>query len=759
MALSFQDKIKTVPITSDKTALSFADKIKPMEDIEKPGIVQSIAQTIASPFLRVLANVGAIGESISGLETAGLQAITGKKEEAKKTIFELATQPRQEFDFGYLGKVKTIETPKEAIGVGAEIASTLLPVGKAGQIAKLTLGGKVLKGLEAGAKIGAVSGGLSGAGQALQEDLTPKETFYNAAISAGIGGVLGGTLGATAPVAGKLYQKFAEPYEQRISNTIKDYYSKAIKPSITGKLTKEAAQRYDDNTIKGVSIIANNKNNLILGERKGVLPESVSDFSEAISQAKKGVFDSYNSLTKATGLTGNKIDLKPIADELDKIANDIGLQDNFPQIVVYAEQKAQKLRARGSYDPETAERVISEYNSALKNFYKNPNYESATKVRIDALAVNRLRKSLDYLIENTTGAEYQEIKSYYGALKAIESDVNRAAIRVANRNIKGIIDLSDIFSAGDIIGGIATLDPTFFVKGIVQKGVAAWYKNLNSPDNLIKKMFLNVDNNITKIKSGKIPPITKATKITKEILKDESGTINLGAKVGLNKTSNPINGESKLLQEAKKFKSAEEFVKAQGETIYHGTAGKFDMFDDSMKGSVTGAKSAHGATWFTNDPAVAKAYSIYAAESGPINKLLKEQTILEKIAQKSGKNSDWAKVDTLTQKIDDLGGYDATYERRVNASVKEAIAKGDFYKVDAKGKTPQELSADGDIDSWLNLQVEKAKKFGKDGLIIKNIDDAVGLYNKSSTHYAIFDAKNIITKKQLIDIWNKANNK
>lgn len=213
---------------------------------------------------------------------------------------------------------------------------------------------------------------------------------------------------------------------------------------------------------------------------------------------------------------------------------------------------------------------------------------------------------------------------------------------------------------------------------------------------------------------------------------------------------------SQLIQEAKKYKSAEEFIKAQGTPVYHGTAGKFDVFDDKMTGSVTGAKSAHGATWFTDSPEVAKAYSIYAAESGLINKLQRQADELDKIARKTGKESDWLKYDKIVEEMEKLDTYEANFKRRELANVKEAILEGDFYKVNAKGKTPQELSADGDIDSWLSLQVKKAKDLKKDGLIIENIDDAVGLYDKPSTHYAVFDAKQIKTKSQLQDIWNKA---
>lgn len=194
-------------------------------------------------------------------------------------------------------------------------------------------------------------------------------------------------------------------------------------------------------------------------------------------------------------------------------------------------------------------------------------------------------------------------------------------------------------------------------------------------------------------------------------------------------------GEADLL-----LKKLEEF-EPKGTKVLHGTAEKFDAFDDTMRGSITGAKSGKGAIWFTDDPATAKAYSVYASETGPINKLLEQQKTLERIAQKSGKESDWAKVDEITKQVEELDKYEATYQRRLaNANVKEAVVDGDFMKVDAKGKSPQELSAEGDIDSWLNEQLDKARKLGKDGVVFQNLDDAVGLSNRPATHYAIFDS-------------------
>jgi hypothetical protein len=214
-----------------------------------------------------------------------------------------------------------------------------------------------------------------------------------------------------------------------------------------------------------------------------------------------------------------------------------------------------------------------------------------------------------------------------------------------------------------------------------------------------------------------------------------------------------------LMQEALKYKTVDEFVKGQGISVLHGTGTKFDAFDDSMRGSLTGAKSAKGAIWFTTDEPTARAYSVYSAEEGVVKKALDEADELEKLAQKSGKNEDWLKYDAKVAEYEELASYANTKSRREQANVKDVVIKGDLYKVDAKGKSPQELSRDDDIDSWLNEQLDKAKRLGKDGIEIKNLDDAVGLYNRPATHYAIFDSSNIKTRAQLEEIYNRAHGK
>ena len=64
-------------------------------------------------------------------------------------------------------------------------------------------------------------------------------------------------------------------------------------------------------------------------------------------------------------------------------------------------------------------------------------------------------------------------------------------------------------------------------------------------------------------------------------------------------TGGQIQDEKSLIEEAKKYKSADEFIKAQGETLYHGGT-KID--------EVGNMKSEWGAFYMTDNPTYAKSY-------------------------------------------------------------------------------------------------------------------------------------------------------
>jgi hypothetical protein len=98
---------------------------------------------------------------------------------------------------------------------------------------------------------------------------------------------------------------------------------------------------------------------------------------------------------------------------------------------------------------------------------------------------NKIKKMLHPDLEG----KYQELKNKYGALKSIEKEVNQRAIVDARKNVKGLIDFSDIFSGSEVVRGVLTANPATVATGAAAKGVAAWYRYLSSPNRHIKNMF------------------------------------------------------------------------------------------------------------------------------------------------------------------------------------------------------------------------------------------------------------------------------
>ena len=96
---------------------------------------------------------------------------------------------------------------------------------------------------------------------------------------------------------------------------------------------------------------------------------------------------------------------------------------------------------------------------------------------------------------------------------------------------------------------------------------------------------------------------------------------------------------------------------------------------------------------------------------------LKEANAYESLAQKTNNPKYWDLYDKKIQEAEKLESE--SYERRKELAKIKTVDIPDelnFHVVDAKGKTPQELSKDGDIDSWLQKQLDDAKKAKKAGV-------------------------------------------
>ncbi len=308
---------------------------------------------------------------------------------------------------------------------------------------------------------------------------------------------LGTAFGASIPVASETTQSFknkVKPSVDIIEDKILNKFTKGVRPLLPGKTTLGRMKDYKVDVIDAVKTIKDNKANLKFNTSAGETvvgknPRSLQQLSEAIEQTKKTVFREYDSLAKKAGGEGVGVEMAPIASELDAVIGNKALAITNPKAIRYAQQTQSRLIRAGKLDAETAQEVVQNYNKSLEAFYRNPSYDTASNAAIDAMLANRVRQSLDDGISGLTGSEYGELKRKYGSLKAIEKDVIKATLRDARKNTKGLIDFTDIFSGGQIVNGILSLNPATISQGIASKAIAEFYKYLNNPNRAIEKMF------------------------------------------------------------------------------------------------------------------------------------------------------------------------------------------------------------------------------------------------------------------------------
>ena len=178
-----------------------------------------------------------------------------------------------------------------------------------------------------------------------------------------------------------------------------------------------------------------------------------------------------------------------------------------------------------------------------------------------------------------------------------------------------------------------------------------------------------------------------------------------------------------LLEEAKKYKSAEEFVKAQGTPMYHGSKATFDKFQtaETGKNSLNSgigfylADNAKGASTYGN---VMEFVDVGTGKLLPIlDEPSKHKAMLTELA------------DGDAELFDKLLSQDVVFD----SLTRKALI--DKYK-----STP---------DAYLSI----LKKYGYRGY---DIPPEYALTNSKTTEHVRFDAEDIVSKNELITIWEKA---
>lgn len=310
--------------------------------------------------------------------------------------------------------------------------------------------------------------------------------------------IAGGGRALTRPSPAKAAVKI----DTNISKAIDHGINKAIRPSVVKKELHGQVVAYRNKARTAVHEIVKNKDNLNMLDESGArvegLPKTLDQFSQAIEQTKRGIFVEYDNLAKQSGKVGVKIDLGSIANKIDPAVRSKVLADLSPETIEYAVGRMEVLTERGFYTAAETQEAIQLLNQTLEKFYRDPSPKMKGQAFVDALIANNLRKSLDTAINNVTGKNYQALKNKYGALRTIEKDVTKRSIVDARKNMKGLIDFSDVYTGYHITKGILAAEPSTAIAGGIAKTIAHYMKLRNDPNRIVKNMFGDVEKLIIK---------------------------------------------------------------------------------------------------------------------------------------------------------------------------------------------------------------------------------------------------------------------
>lgn len=280
-------------------------------------------------------------------------------------------------------------------------------------------------------------------------------------------------------------------------NTLK-LINKSIKPTVAWKQSATDLAKFQENVVKSVDTIIQNKDNLKFTDKlwqviEWKTPESLKQFSESIWQTKNSIFQQYNNLAKEAWKTVD-VPLDNIVNELDIIINNQLLDISAPWLRKYAENMKKTVWKINRLWVEQSQQLLQQLNNKLKIFYKNPNPNDIWKNMVDVLISNNLRQWLDdSILKALWDNQYSNLKSKYGELVSIEKEVAKRALIEARRNNKSLLDFTDIFSAWDVMLWLAWWQFWLVAKWLMQKWMKQYYKYLDNPNNNIKKLFQKVE--------------------------------------------------------------------------------------------------------------------------------------------------------------------------------------------------------------------------------------------------------------------------
>ena len=295
-------------------------------------------------------------------------------------------------------------------------------------------------------------------------------------------------------------------YLPEVDKKIVDTFNKFINPTIGKFKNKTQLDAYQSKVIDSTKTIVDYSptikfENPETGVVERRLPQSRSDYLDALTQTKEEIYKQYSSLANQAGQQDVKIDLKSAIDKVvDPLLKNEAIQRNAPELMPKIQKLKDAVASGKLLSPEEAQKEIEFLNAQLQAYYKNPTMQEQSISVVKASLVHNIRVATDDAIEAALGrGGYQELRNKYSSLKAIEADLTKAAAKQLKAMNNGVVNpVVDSLSGGEV--AIAVLKgmtghpgaATHLVRPIGWKGMKFWREWINNPDRNIKDMFEKV---------------------------------------------------------------------------------------------------------------------------------------------------------------------------------------------------------------------------------------------------------------------------
>lgn len=571
------------------------------------GFGKELGKAAISPFAKFAVSAEKAGKGVYGLGKAAFQAATGDTEAARRTIFETGAEVEKTRKLGGLGEFQAAQTPLQGIGVGLELGSYLPGTGAATGVVKGALAHSLKQMAIQGAKYGSQAGLLAGLGLELQQEApTLSSVLVGGATGAAGGAVIGAALpgalaapklvvGATREALGvttglgsknlsRLYNVFAHGTDKDVAKATRALRTDPadIFEGLVGQMKNGIQKiRHQRNVAyrKDLAKLKESDSVLSLDGLKNKLTEIFNEFN--IKKDARGNID----FSRATLSNVEENKVVDIANEVLSWGRKEG--DNT---VLGLDILKQRLDDFWSPTSNKTNVFVSKLRDVVKqqlDSATNGKYGKMTKAYQESLQLEQqIKKALSLTDKASLDTAFKKVNSVMRSNNEYRLSLLRELEKELGQDIGGIVAASQaqqFLPRGiirPVLGGGAVLGAG---GGAIPSIITAM--TVASP-RVVGEMIrgLGLSKRMIRVLLNKLRTSNASQAVIKELEKiagSQGGYARIPGLKG-NGAATPKTASS-LLQEARKYKSAEEFVKAQP-TYYHGTNAKFDTFEGGHKG-------------------------------------------------------------------------------------------------------------------------------------------------------------------------------